>query len=380
MKAEKPCVLYLDNEVDNLICFRTSFTLFYEIATTSNIREACNLLAEKKFSVVIVDYKMADIDVISFIEKVKKQYPDLIFIIVTAYAEIDLVIRAMEIYSVFTFVQKPWDFESFKNTIDRAIGIYSIRTENRQLKKDLQERNLQLEKALEEEKKLNDYKTTFIRNLSHEIRTPLNGILGFASLLKISRCKGEHVQYIDACIRSGEKLLSTFENIIIASEIFSDNCIVKPVWISINDLINEKINELTNPYSTFSKSRLIVVSESAPMVLSDKDKLGISLYQIIQNALKYSGEEMVTVCIEQKADRVIISVTDKGNGMDREIQQKIFQPFYQNDTSTTRKYDGTGLGLFIANSFINMLKGSVNCRSESGPGTIISIDLPVLYS
>jgi signal transduction histidine kinase len=123
-----------------------------------------------------------------------------------------------------------------------------------------------------------------------------------------------------------------------------------------------------------------VVSESAPMVLSDKDKLGISLYQIIQNALKYSGEEMVTVCIEQKADRVIISVTDKGNGMDREIQQKIFQPFYQNDTSTTRKYDGTGLGLFIANSFINMLKGSVNCRSESGPGTIISIDLPVLYS
>lgn len=379
MDTKKLNILYLDDEHENLIGFKMSFMPFYDIKTATNARDAYGLLENNEFCVVIVDYKMPDIDGISFIENAKSQFPDLLFIVVTAYADINVVIRAMETHCIYSFIQKPWDFDNFKNTIDRAIDIFRIRKENRQLKEDLIERNIQLEKALDKEKKLNEYKTTFIRNLSHEVRTPLNGIIGFATLTKAMNYDSDISEYVDACIKSSEQLVSTFEQIMIASDIFSASSEVKPVWFNPHSIILEKIDELTCPGSDFAKSPIDLDINFREKIFTDKEKFDVAFSQILHNALKFSKGEKVNIKIEQKADRLIISIADQGCGIDKEIEKSIYTPFFQKDASITREYNGVGLGLFIAKSFIEMLNGSISFKPAPEKGTVFSIDLPLLY-
>lgn len=370
-------ILYVDDEKENLIGLKVSFSPYYEVETALSAQEALVRLAEKEFCLVLVDYKMPDIDGISFIANVKCLYPDLVFIVVTAYAEIDVVIRALDLHCIFSFVQKPWQLNDLKFTIDKAIEMYQIRVENKRLKDDLIEKNICLNQALDQEQKINHYKTTFIRNLSHEVRTPLNGILGFASLAKGMECNCDVRQYIDLCIESCGQLVKTFDNIMYASEIFSGTAEVTPMWFYADDVVGEQISILTASYSEFPGAKIELKQEGKIRLFTDKDKMAIAFAQILHNALKFSNGEPVVVELEQYINRLTIRVSDLGEGIAEEVKPKIFEPFFQQDVSTTRRYEGNGLGLFIANSYVQMLRGNIFISSRAGLGSVFSIELPL---
>ena len=370
-------ILYVDDEKENLIGLRVSFSPYYEVETALDTQEAMVLLAKKEICLVLVDYKMPDIDGISFIEKVKCLYPDLVFIVVTAYAEIDVVIRALDLHCIFSFVQKPWQLNDLKFTIDKAIEMYQIRVENKRLKDDLIEKNICLNQALGKEQKINHYKTSFIRNLSHEVRTPLNGILGFASLAKGMDCDGEIKSYIDLCIESCGQLVKTFDNIMYASEIFSDTAEIVPCWFYADEMALSQIDALTGSYSEFPGAEVALRQDHKIRLFTDKNKLAIAFAQILHNALKFSNGEPVVVELEQYLYRLTIRVSDLGEGISEEVKPKIFEPFFQQDVSTTRRYEGNGLGLFIANSYVQMLGGNIYYNIRSGQGSVFAIELPL---
>ncbi len=370
-------ILYVDDEKENLIGFRVSFLPYYEVDTALNAQEAMALLAERSYALVLVDYKMPDIDGISFVENVKNQYPDLGFIVVTAYAEMEVVIRALDLQCIFSFVQKPWQLNDLKFTIDKAIEMYQIRLENRRLKDDLIEKNKFLNQALDKEQKINHYKTTFIRNLSHEVRTPLNGILGFASLAKSMECDCDVKPYIDLCIESCGQLVKTFDNIMYASEIFSGTAEVTPMWFYADDVVGEQISILTASYSEFPGAKIELKQDKKIRLFTDKEKLAIAIAQILHNGLKFSNGEPVVVELEQNPTHLTLRVFDLGEGIAEEVKPKIFEPFFQKDVSTTRRYEGNGLGLFIANSYVQMLGGTILHSSRAGLGSVFTIELPL---
>lgn len=370
-------ILYIDDEKENLVGFRVSFLPFYEVDTALNAQEAMTLLAERSYALALVDYKMPDMDGISFVENVKNQYPDLGFIVVTAYAEMEVVIRALDLHCIFSFVQKPWQFNDLKFTIDKAIEMYQIRLENRLLKDDLIEKNKFLNQALDKELKINHYKTTFIRNLSHEVRTPLNGILGFASLAKSMDCDCEIKPYIDLCIESCGQLVKTFDNIMYASEIFSNTAEIVPGWFYVDEMALAQIEALTGAYSEFPGAKVALRQDHKIRVYTDKNKLAIAFAQILHNALKFSNGEHVVVELEENPNRLSMRVSDLGEGIAEEVKPKIFEPFFQKDVSTTRRYEGNGLGLFIANSYVQMLGGTILHSSRAGLGSVFSIEMPL---
>lgn len=370
-------ILYIDDEKENLVGFRVSFLPFYEVDTALNAQEAMTLLAERSYALALVDYKMPDMDGISFVENVKNQYPDLGFIVVTAYAEMDVVIRALDLHCIFSFVQKPWQFNDLKFTIDKAIEMYQIRLENRRLKDDLIEKNKFLNQALDKEQKINHYKTTFIRNLSHEVRTPLNGILGFASLAKSMDCDCEIKPYIDLCIESCGQLVKTFDNIMYASEIFSNTAEIVPGWFYVDEMALAQIEALTGAYSEFPGAKVALKHDRKIRMNTDKNKLAIVFTQILHNALKFSNGEHVVVELEENPNRLYMRVSDLGEGIAEEVKPKIFEPFFQKDVSTTRRYEGNGLGLFIANSYVQMLGGTILHSSRAGLGSVFSIEMPL---
>jgi signal transduction histidine kinase len=374
---DKPRVIFVDDEKDNLVGFKASYSKFYNIDTVLNGGLAIDLINKQNYDVVLVDYKMPEKDGLSLIQKIRVDHPELTFIVVTAFADIDVVIRALEMHCIFSFVQKPWNHEELKNTIDRAVEMSRFRRENRKLKDDLILKNKRLEQALEKEKKLNEYRLSFIRNLSHEVRTPLNGILGFTSVARSMSCKAELSELINLSVDAGDQLLRTFENILVASEIFSGETGVNPARFEMNRLLSEVVANLVESSGEFPGRQVEMNISQGVELFQDRDKLKAVVYQVLHNALKFSREQAVRLSVTEKNRQIIIEIADSGVGIAPRVQKNIFEPFFQEDASLSRRFPGNGLGLFIASSFVTKLKGELKVDSKPGRGTVVSVILPL---
>lgn len=139
----KDSILYIDDEKENLESFKLSFWLNYNVLLASNTTEAENLIKENEIKVLITDHKMADETGIAFIDRIKPQYPDIIYIVLTAYAELETVLDAINT-GVFRFIQKPWDQKEMHQSIINAIDKYSIQKKNKELLAELKEKNTEL--------------------------------------------------------------------------------------------------------------------------------------------------------------------------------------------------------------------------------------------
>ncbi|PWD99875.1 hybrid sensor histidine kinase/response regulator [Marinilabilia rubra] len=374
---DKPRVIFVDDEKDNLVGFKASYSKFYNIDTVLNGRLAIDLINKQNYDVVLVDYKMPEKDGLSLIQKIRVDHPELTFIVVTAFADIDVVIRALEMHCIFSFVQKPWNHEELKNTIDRAVEMSQFRRENRKLKEDLLLKNERLEQALEKEKKLNEYRLSFIRNLSHEVRTPLNGILGFTSVAKSMSCKAELSELIDLSVDAGDQLLRTFDNILVASEIFSGETSVSLSRFSLNEVIKDVMESLVDNSGEFSGRQIVLNFLGDVEVFLDFEKVKSVFYQILHNALKFSRKTPVCLNLQEMEGQVKVEIKDAGVGIPPAVRGRIFEPFFQEDASLSRRFPGNGLGLFIARSYVSVLNGVVEVESEPEWGTVVSVFLPI---
>lgn len=145
MSENKVAILYLDDEVNNLISFKANFRSLYDIYTADNSTEARQILKDKTIHIIITDQRMPDITGVEFLESIIKEYPSPIRILLTGYADINAVVDAINKGQVYRFVMKPFNAEELKVTIDNAYEIYSLREENKELMKSLLRVNKQLE-------------------------------------------------------------------------------------------------------------------------------------------------------------------------------------------------------------------------------------------
>src|SRR5690606_477537 len=164
-------VLYIDDEDNNLSSFRASLRKDFKIITAINGEEGLNLAREIDFEVVIADQRMPGMTGVEFFERLVKVKPDPIRILLTGYSDISSVIDAINRGEVYRFIDKPWNIEQIKNTIDTAADIYNIRRE-------LKEKNDKLIKA-------NTEMNQFVYSLSHDLRGPLMSISGVSKLAKM---------------------------------------------------------------------------------------------------------------------------------------------------------------------------------------------------
>ena len=145
MASEKICVLYVDDEVNNLLSFKASFRRYFDIVTVESADEARKVLQEKKFHVIITDQRMPGITGVEFLESILEIYPDPIRILLTGFADIEAVVAAINKGQVYKYIAKPWVEEELKAIIETAYGIIQLREEKKKLTSDLKEVNEQLE-------------------------------------------------------------------------------------------------------------------------------------------------------------------------------------------------------------------------------------------
>ncbi len=362
-------ILYVDDDEENLIGFESVFSKSYRISTAANSESAYRLMKSTDFGVVLVDYKMPREDGIAYVERVRNEFPDTVFIIVSAWADVEVVIKAINMHCFYGFVQKPWNHHELSITLKNAIAAYHSKIENRRLTRELEERNSELLESVKREQEASNLKNIFLQNISHEVRTPLNSIIGFTNLILSSSNDKTIQNFATFVTQAGYQLLSTIHGILEASVIFSNKLELNKTSFDLSSCVKKVFDEHVSEANK-KGLKLINMVNSSIAIENDELKIMQVLAELVGNAIKFTENGSVSIeCSVVAENEVAIKVKDTGIGIEPSKFSQIFEPFRQSDESNTRKYNGNGIGLFIAKSYAEFLGGELWVESRVGEGS-----------
>ncbi|MEI6433690.1 MAG: PAS domain S-box protein [Bacteroidota bacterium] len=236
-----------------------------------------------------------------------------------------------------------------------------------------------LEGAKEKAEAGNRLKTAFMHNISHEIRTPLNGIIGFSSLIIQPDFTGEEKQQFYTFINaSSNRLINTITSYMDISLIASGNMEIHRKPFNLQKILHQ-IYEQVEPLCTVKNLilRLIIPEKADDIILySDNELIPKALSHLLDNAVKFTNTGEITFGYIIKTGLLEFFVTDTGNGISKDAQARIFENFVQEEVLNTRGYEGSGLGLSIAQGIARLLGGEIQVESEKGIGSTFYFYIP----
>ena len=248
-------------------------------------------------------------------------------------------------------------------------------TARRQIQRELHEKNLELQAAAEA-------KNRFLATMSHELRTPLNAVIGFTGTL-LMRLPGPLTSDQEKQLRtiqaSARHLLSLINDLLDLAKIESGRIEVELEPVFAVEVLREVPTALRPLAEQKGLELRIEVPEEAVSMRTDRRALSQILLNLANNAIKFTERGEVVVALRGRSGdgtaAVEISVSDTGCGIRREDQDQLFKAFTQLDSSSTRRYDGTGLGLHLSQKLAQLLGGAIRCESEHGKGSTFTLTI-----
>lgn len=250
-----------------------------------------------------------------------------------------------------------------------------------QMNKELTRQKAQEEQARQEADRANKAKSTFLATMSHEIRTPMNGVLGMASLLAETKLDIEQREYTDAILTSGESLLNVINDVLDFSKIESGHMQLDPHDFELRKCIEDVLELFSSKTFESGIDLMCHIDSNVPVFINaDSFRLKQVLANLVSNAIKFTpkGEIVITVTAKSYDTnqlKLSFTVKDTGIGIPEDKINKLFKAFNQLDSSVTRKYGGTGLGLVISERLVRLLGGSIAVKSKVGTGSTFSFDI-----
>lgn len=218
-------------------------------------------------------------------------------------------------------------------------------------------------------------KSQFLANMSHEIRTPLNGIIGMAALLNRTELTGRQKEYSTVIARSSDALLNIVNDILDFSKAEAGKLMLETVDFNLNSLVDDVVNSLS--YSANEKGLVLESKVNVggnAFLKGDPSRIRQIVLNLVSNAIKFTPSG--SVCIEVKENRkpeeseIEFRIKDTGIGIPQEALGKMFQAFSQVDSSMSRKYGGSGLGLSICKELVKLMDGTIGVESKLGEGSV----------
>ncbi len=352
--------------------------------------------SHKELNVVLSDIRLPDMSGLEVLREIKKVDPEIGVIMMTGHADVETSIEALNA-GAFAYIQKPYNPTEVKSAIEKVLDKQALVEENKILLKKLQDWNSQLEKKVQEKtgelskknlellglverlEELNQSKSQFVANASHELQTPMTSIIGFSSMLLDygATLKEEEVKKFLRIIRDETQRLARLSADLLDLSRIKDGRIVLKLRMTDLKALAEKVSEKMKVLKETVRID-VAFNGTAPMAVTDEDKIHQVLTNLIGNALKYAPDK-TSVRIEAYSapEHIQISVKDEGPGIPDEEAEKIFEPFYRVQSNANMKIKGTGLGLPIAKAIVEALGGRISASRNPDKGSNFSFTIPL---
>ncbi len=273
------------------------------------------------------------------------------------------------------------------------LRLHSVRTQKKKLELEVAQRTSQLATSRDEERRAREQaekasraKSEFMANISHELRTPMNAIIGFTDLVLTTELQRTQREYLENVHRSGYNLLGIINDILDYSKMEAGKLNIENTAFKLCQLVEQTVDTLA--IKAFEK-KLELICETDPslpvQVMGDPGRIQQILVNLLGNAIKFTEKGEVVVALERgsviqgsdgrRFQPVTLAVKDTGIGIPKEKMDHIFESFTQADSTTTRKFGGTGLGLTIARNLAEIMDGSLEVQSELGKGSVFTLSL-----
>jgi signal transduction histidine kinase/AmiR/NasT family two-component response regulator len=356
----------------------------FDLVTASQGQEGVELLRqaverEENFAMAFVDVRMPPgIDGLQTIKGLWEIDPDLQVVICTAYSDysFDEIIGELGHSDRLLILKKPFDPVEVRQLASALTEKWNILQRERLQMQELREANVRAESA-------NRAKSEFLANMSHEIRTPMNALMGYVDLLCDPQVEeGDRAQYGRTIRKSGEHLLQILNDILDVSSIEASRLVVNAADFSPFEVAFEVASLMRSEASERDLEISVEVPRPIPEVIeSDLVRVRQILLNLVGNAIKFTraGSVKIVLRLDGNSDSdhryLCFDVIDTGIGIPPEKLERIFEPFGQADSSLTREFGGTGLGLTIAKRLALLLGGDIEAKSEVGKGSTFTLSL-----
>ncbi len=348
----------------------------YIVDTASSGDEAIDLLDKDDYDLVLTDLHMEGGDGLSVLNRIRREAPLTISVVLTGFASVESAIAALQ-EGAYDYLVKPCDIESMKHTIRRGVEHRRLMLAEQKARADLQQLNLDLEQRIEERtaelRRLNveladanRAKDVFLATLSHELRTPLTPVVGWIKLLRSGTLDEKSVeQALDAIERNAWLQSRLIDDLLDTSRIATGKLHFEPKPTDLNTTVKAAVDTVRASAAARSIELSITLWPMSLIVLGEPVRLQQIAWNLVSNAIKFTdpgGKVNVTTHLDGR--QAVLAVVDTGVGIEPEFLPHVFDRFRQADGSTSRRHGGLGLGLAIADALAKTHGGRLEAKSE----------------
>ncbi len=376
MEESTANILVIDDEIGMREgCRRALIPHGFHVATAEHGAEGLRKLAEQRFDLVLLDAMMPGISGLELLERIRARDPDVICVMITGYATVDLAAQAMK-KGAQDFLPKPFTSDELLTAVHRGLEERQRRLRSRR-EQEREDQLLQLERARQESAKLDAIESRFMLVIVHELRNPAGVIKNYLQLMRAGYVDDdEWAEYIEKLDLRASQLLDMLDDLLELAHLKSSSMPLKVTPVAVADVLEEVVHQL-RPLAMAKGLDLVLQIESRPTVLAQRPHLGSLWTNLVENAIQYTPSGCVRVTLLEEKDRLVGTVADTGIGISTEELTRIFQEFYRSESGKAEVPLGTGLGLSIVDQILKMYEGLIRVDSTPGQGSTFTIHFPL---
>jgi len=392
VRSGTAAILVVDDELGMREgCRRVLTREGHNVVVAASGEEGWQRIQSDRFDLVLLDVMMPDVNGIELLERAAALDPDMVCIIITGYATIELAVQAIK-EGAYDFIAKPFEASRLLLTVNQGLEKRRLSLEARRLaqveaeKEALERRNAELEReALErrarELEQLNRIKSTFVRTVAHELRAPVSAMQSYLRLILDGYIPAEEQrEYLARAERRASAQLELIGDLLNLAHMQHPDLAVKRELVDPAKLLHE-VCEMMNSQAEEKKIIFTAsIPKQSPSILADPKHIRELWMNLISNAVRYTNEGgAVSVKMEVRDDQMITSVSDTGIGIAPEELTRIFEEFYRTKAAKEVSEMGTGLGLPLVKQIVETYDGHIDVQSTVGKGSTFTVTIPIRW-